>query len=165
MRYTIFSITIALSMSAWMALGQKPLTEEQKRHILENQELFLSYNILLSDYTFEDDLMNNALLRAVKYHDSARTLKKAGWIVTGSGLGLIALGAAGVGLLATESEGGLVAGTIFIVSGISIGLPLVCVGTPMLIVGGSDKKQMLKAISVAQQLQRKERRGGSGFSH
>lgn len=153
MRFFTFFLTIALSLSFGMAFGQKPLTDAQKKRILENRELFLSYNILLSDYNFENAELNDALLSATKHYDSWRTLRKAGWIITGTGLGMLALGGIGGGLLAVDSDAAFAAGVVLLVTGVTVGIPLVAVGTPMLIVAGSDKKQMLRAISYAQLLQ------------
>jgi hypothetical protein len=153
MRCFTFFLTVVLLLSFGVAIGQKPLTTAQKKRILENREFFLSYNILLSDYNFENAEMNDALLSAAKHYDSWRTLRKAGWIVTGTGLGLVAVGAVGGGLLAIDSEGAFVAGAVLLVTGITVGIPLVAIGAPILIVAGSDKKQAIKAISYAQWLQ------------
>ncbi len=45
---------------------------------------------------------------------------------------------------------------MLLVTGITVGIPLVAIGTPLLIVAGSDKRQMLKAISYAQWLQQQK---------
>ncbi len=111
---------------------------------------------MLSSYNFENAGLSDAPLSAAKYCHSWHTLRKAGWIVTGAGLGMLALGVIGGGLLAVDSDAASVTGLIFLVTGVTAGLPLVAVGTPLLIVAGSDKKQMLRTISCAKLLQERK---------
>ena len=73
------------------ALGQS-VEEAQKKRILENRDFFMSHNILLGDYTYDNPDLNLALHTALTNRSKQRTNGIVGGYFLASGAAGILLG-------------------------------------------------------------------------
>ncbi len=145
MRQLIFLLTLVATLMCWPALCQQELTDAQKKDILRNQDLFLSYNILLSDYAFDNPEFNYALYQATKHREASNTLWTVGGAVVVVGVGLVAssfflLGGLGI---TPSSPLGFVA--VF-------SAPITLISLPLFVASHSQKIKMEQSLIRAQQL-------------
>jgi len=132
-------------LMCWPALCQQELTDAQKKDILRNQDLFLSYNILLSDYAFDNPEFNHVLYQATKHRRASSALWTAGGIVVVASVGLTTssfLLLSGLGITPSTPLGFAAA----------LSTPAVLIGIPLLIASHSQKIKMKQSLIKAQQL-------------
>lgn len=154
MTLNTFFLSLTMLLGA-IHVDAQYLDDAEKKRILENREFFLSHNILLGDYSYDNPELNTALHAALNNRNKQHKNSTAGSFLLGSG-------AAGVilGLLFTSTgkrnsndirgtaERGL--GNVMITAGAI----MASCSVPFFVASGNRRRDMERSLNLARDLRK-----------